>query len=147
MSTTFESSRDLSVDDALFNENKVDELVESFWTKFDKKIEHAVLLQQETQRNQEQAILHELQEKEKKKKLAIEKHTEYFSFSYAFIFIIEPHKKLMQPELLIDSIFFIATKVHGSAGQTAYVHLQCNQRSMKNVLAHGDLQENSPTFL
>lgn len=61
MSTTFDNSRDFTIDDELFNENKVDELVESFWTKFDKKIEHAVLLQQETQKNHDQAILQELQ--------------------------------------------------------------------------------------
>lgn len=59
---TRDNLRDLSIDDGeIFNENKVDQLVDSFWTKFDKKIEHAVLQQQEAQKIKDQEIRNKIQ--------------------------------------------------------------------------------------
>lgn len=52
--TTHDNSTNSSPDGELFSTNYVDQLVESFWTKIDQKIDDAVSQQQATQKQQEQ---------------------------------------------------------------------------------------------
>ncbi|XP_031567713.1 uncharacterized protein LOC116302532 [Actinia tenebrosa] len=87
--TTYDNSTSSSPDGQLFSTNYVDQLVESFWTKIDQKIDDAVSQQQAAHKIQEQTLQNDKQAKEKEKASAVGKYTEYYNFSYSFIYMFE----------------------------------------------------------